>query len=388
MTKRIWSPPQLFSAVFARPEKRKVGWLELFYDLIYVAAIIQLGNVLSKDVSWLGAGKFTFLFVLVWWAWTGTMFYYNRFVTDDALHRLIIFAQMFAVGNMAVFASTAFKEGAIPFALSYMAARLMLVALYARASAHNEQARPLINRYIGGFSIGAALWFMSIFVPSPFRFVLWFLALAVEFYTPLSKGSRQHYSLLPPDPHHMMERFALITIIVLGESFIKSLDALVGHNITATAYLFGTVAFFLVMSIWWVYFDDIAETHIRKTALAPFIFIYTHLPLALGITALGVATKKLVLIEAGEMMADKYRILICGALILVFLAIALIDSATESSSPQGRYRVPARVISVFALLAIALFAGNLSATTTAMLIGLVCIFQVVFEVFVVDQGTL
>ena len=292
MAKRIWSPPQLFSAVYSGHEERKVGWLELFYDLIYVAAIIQLGNVLSKDVSWMGAARFAFLFVLVWWAWTGTMFYYNRFVTDDALHRVIIFAQMFAVGNMAIFASTAFKEGAIPFALSYTVARLMLVALYARASAYNERARPLINRYIGGFSVGAALWLLSVFVPAPFRFVLWFLALAVEFYTPLSKGSRQLYGLLPPDAHHMMERFALITIIVLGESFIKSLDALVGHSITGATYVFGAVAFLLVVSVWWVYFDDVAETHIRETALAPFVFIYTHLPLALGITALGGRHKK------------------------------------------------------------------------------------------------
>ena len=59
---------------------------------------------------------------------------------------------------------------------------------------------------------------------------------------------------------------------------------------------------------------------------------------------MGVGTKKLVLIEPGEAMADNYRILISGALILVFLVIALIDSATDSSSPQGRYRVPARVV--------------------------------------------
>jgi low temperature requirement protein LtrA len=30
---------------------RRVGWTELFYDLIYVATLIQLGNCLSKDIS-------------------------------------------------------------------------------------------------------------------------------------------------------------------------------------------------------------------------------------------------------------------------------------------------------------------------------------------------
>jgi low temperature requirement protein LtrA len=30
---------------------RRVGWTELFYDLIDVATLTQLGNCLSKDIS-------------------------------------------------------------------------------------------------------------------------------------------------------------------------------------------------------------------------------------------------------------------------------------------------------------------------------------------------
>ena len=33
---------------------RRVGWLELFYDLIYVATLIQLGDCLSKDFGFGG----------------------------------------------------------------------------------------------------------------------------------------------------------------------------------------------------------------------------------------------------------------------------------------------------------------------------------------------
>ncbi len=35
----------------AHGRERKVTWLELFYDLIFVAAIIQLGDVLSDGIS-------------------------------------------------------------------------------------------------------------------------------------------------------------------------------------------------------------------------------------------------------------------------------------------------------------------------------------------------
>ncbi len=45
MLNRLFHPPELHTA--AHGHEKKVGWVELFYDLIYVATIIQLGNALS-----------------------------------------------------------------------------------------------------------------------------------------------------------------------------------------------------------------------------------------------------------------------------------------------------------------------------------------------------
>jgi low temperature requirement protein LtrA len=43
----LWTPPRLHRRL-GQAEQRRVTWLELFYDLVYVAALIQLGNVLSS----------------------------------------------------------------------------------------------------------------------------------------------------------------------------------------------------------------------------------------------------------------------------------------------------------------------------------------------------
>ncbi|MCB0157354.1 MAG: low temperature requirement protein A, partial [Caldilineaceae bacterium] len=94
MTHRLLAPPRLHQA--AHGEVRKVTWLELFYDLVYVAVLIQLGNILSDDVSPVGLMRFVVLFVPVWWAWTGITFYMNRFVADDVVHRLLIYLQIVA----------------------------------------------------------------------------------------------------------------------------------------------------------------------------------------------------------------------------------------------------------------------------------------------------
>ena len=83
-------------------EEKKPSWLELFYDLVYVAAIIQLGNGLSNHPGFVGFLQFGVLFFFLWCTWAFFSFFYNRFNVDDALQRLLVFTQMFSVGGMAV----------------------------------------------------------------------------------------------------------------------------------------------------------------------------------------------------------------------------------------------------------------------------------------------
>jgi len=56
MHKRWFHRPFLHSPALG--VHKRVTWLELFYDLIFVAAFIQLGNGLSRNASPLGAVAF------------------------------------------------------------------------------------------------------------------------------------------------------------------------------------------------------------------------------------------------------------------------------------------------------------------------------------------
>jgi len=80
----LFTPPRFFQNVsFHRHTDRAVTWLELFYDLVYVATLIQIGNFLSDNVSLTGFSQTLVMLTVVWWAWTGETFYQNRFVVDD-----------------------------------------------------------------------------------------------------------------------------------------------------------------------------------------------------------------------------------------------------------------------------------------------------------------
>src|SRR6266702_3396275 len=62
---------------------RRVTWMELFFDLIFVAAVAEVGSPLNADYSWPGLLRYSFLFVLIWWAWSGHTLYSTRFDHDD-----------------------------------------------------------------------------------------------------------------------------------------------------------------------------------------------------------------------------------------------------------------------------------------------------------------
>ena len=86
---------------------RKVTWLELFFDLVFVAAVAQVAAPLQTDYSLTGLVRFTPLFALVWWAWTGHAVFATRFDSDGVVQRALTLAQMFAVAAMAANAKEA-----------------------------------------------------------------------------------------------------------------------------------------------------------------------------------------------------------------------------------------------------------------------------------------
>src|SRR5262249_43311711 len=140
---------------------RKVTWLELFFDLVFVAAVSQVAAPLHDDYTLHGLLRLTPLFVLIWCAWTGHSVFATRFDTDDAVQRGLTLLQMFAVTIMAANARDALdSRSSAGFAAAYGVMRLILVAQYARARSV-PTARGLATRYLAGHGCAALMWLAS-----------------------------------------------------------------------------------------------------------------------------------------------------------------------------------------------------------------------------------
>jgi low temperature requirement protein LtrA len=168
--------------------EKHADWLELLFDLIFVAAISQIATNLSGNYSPITFLESLPLFFAIWWGWCGHTFYLDHFGTDDIFNRVLTMAQMVVVAYLAINVKTALTTTGAGFAVSYAVLRFILVAEYIRVGRHLPDARPLTNRYSTGFGIAALIWLSSAFVPPPLRFILWGIALLVDFLTPFTAG--------------------------------------------------------------------------------------------------------------------------------------------------------------------------------------------------------
>ena len=158
------------------------------------------------------------------------------------------------------------------------------------------------------------------------------------------------------------------------------LDA-ASHDGGASLLTQASVLLLLTLAMWWIYFDDIAGSNIRGDRFTPILWWLGHLPLQLGITMSGVGIKKAATLDLGDPFGAKYRWLLCGALGLVLLATALIDSVTERRQAElsDRARVGMRSFSgIFMLLLIPAGAG-MSGTLLVVLVTALMVVQVLFD---------
>ncbi|NNC79378.1 MAG: hypothetical protein HKN94_04410 [Acidimicrobiales bacterium] len=374
-----WQPPVIRHSV---DDDGHVVWLELYFDLIYVAALIQLGDQLAGDVSWSGVFRFAAIFAVLWWTWTGTTAFMNRFAVDDVVHRLLVFAQMFAVGNLALVAVSPIDDRPRWIALAYVGARIPLLIMYARVRSH-ARTRGFAQFLLVVFSTGSVIWLLSLLVPTPARYWVWALALVLEFAAPAFGIKR----FVPPPAHeeHFRERYALFTIIVLGETFVKTLSEVADIGISLESQVFGGVVFAIGIALWWTYFDDVADSSIRPSERGNLLvpWIYSHLPLAMAITALGVASKKIIGVSSFDAaISDKYLWLLVGSVAVVLVATAALDAVTASPhfAVGLRLRVLPRLVAAGILLLVPVVVGTEPALLVVAIVAIVVVGQIAIQV--------
>jgi low temperature requirement protein LtrA len=310
-------------------EERHATWLELFFDLCFVAAVATLADGLHHDPSPGGLLRFAGLFVPVWWAWMGYTWYATAFDNDDGLFRVSYLAAMLAVIVLAATIGSIGTSDTSALALAYAALQLLLAGLYLRAWRDSGAAvRPLCARYGLGDAIGAGIWVVSIGVAEPGRYVMWAVGMLVLLATPVL--AVRSYAGRAFDPMHIPERYGLFTLIVLGESIVVVVAGAASAGLTFLPAVVGATGFGLAACVWWIYFDSVKAVGLRReNLLSAFTWGYGHLLIFAGIAAAAVGVE--FAIEAAahdDTLGDVERAALSGGLVAYLVAISGIHAVT------------------------------------------------------------
>jgi low temperature requirement protein LtrA len=268
--------------------------LELFFDLVIVIAIASLTAAFHYAIS-AGQGveklpNFVFVFLALWWAWMNFTWFASAFDNDDALYRLLVLvimagALIFAGGISFIFETLNFSFGII----GWIVMRTGMVSLWLRAARHSPHLRKTCYRYASGIVFAQALWVLLAFFAAPGSMSFYLFgccAFLVEWSVPVWA---ERAGRTPWHRHHMLERYGLLTIIVLGEvllSIAMTFGALFVGTADPVLIKIGLAALIIVFAYWWIYF---AETHHLSTSDfgRTFVWGYGHVFIFGSIAVMG-----------------------------------------------------------------------------------------------------
>ena len=280
--------------------EQKVTPLELFFDLVFVFAITQVTAMMAKDPSWAGVGRGMMILAAVWWAWVGYSWLTNFLATDEGLIRGAIFTAMASMLVVGVALPHAFTTDAVLFAGAYAIVRVTQLAIYWISAKDDEGLRRSLKTVGPSWLIGPALILAGGLVEGDARYVLWGLALLIDFSGPLLGGIEGWHL----HAGHFAERHGLIMIIALGESIVaiglgaSEFEGGLTTGVIATLVLGVAVS----CAMWWAYFDVVAIVAERKLHGLPAggvrnrqardSYSYLHLPMIGGIVLFALGAKK------------------------------------------------------------------------------------------------
>ncbi len=321
--------------------ERRATWLELFFDLVFAAAVADGGTALGADFSPAGLGRFGFLFLLIWRAWVDHTFLATRFDPDGTAHRLLTLGQVGAIAVMAINAETDLgSREAAGFAASYAVTRVLLAIQYLQLVARPARRRLAIVHAVGAGS-GAALWLGAALMPPPARFASWAVALAIDTATPwlAARAGGRH----PPDPAHLPERFGLFTLILLGQTVVATMAGMRHRDAwSAPAASAAALGLALTFAVWWGYYERAGAARPRSLdtdadRLRLRTWSAAHLPFCFGIAIASVGIERVVAGGGVAPLGSGAALLSGGiALALAGLGVVVATSGTRSAGPDLR----------------------------------------------------
>jgi len=260
---------------------RTATTLELLYDLCFVVAVAQASaglhhGIADGRVAHSIAG-FGLVFFAIWWAWMGFTWFASAFDTDDVPYRVTVLVQIFGTLVLAAGVPRAFEHTDYGLVTAgYAVMRVGLVTQWLRAALTPSPRRWTALRYAIGITVCQTGWIALLALPAHDWVYGWFVLAPLEIAVPVWAEACAPTTW---HPHHIAERYGLMTIIVIGESVLSTTvaiqTALDSGHLTGGLVSVIAGAPLVFFSMWWLYFARPHHTRLRSFRQA-FFWGYVH----------------------------------------------------------------------------------------------------------------
>ena len=286
ITKSWWGAPKKFST---EKIERKISWLELFYDLVYVIAISTITHYVAQQFSLSALLDYFYLFVIIFWGWLNGSLYHDLHGTEGLRTKLMTLWQMVIVSALVISLHSQEKNLLFNATIVLIIMQVYITYLWWSVGIYDKEHRKLNRPYTIIYLISLALIIATLFAEQPYIRILFYLTLILNYSPPfitylLLKRRTEALTL----SSSMTERLGLFTIIVLGEVVLGVINGIIAlHDSRLLTWIWFVLAISIVFSIWWLFFTIVSDRQCKAGLLNSSIFELLFIPTLIGLGLLG-----------------------------------------------------------------------------------------------------
>jgi low temperature requirement protein LtrA len=357
-----WGPPRKFST---KSDERKISWLELFYDLVYVIVISRITKHLADKPGIEGILNYVYLFAMIFWGWLNGSEYHDLHGSPGIRTRFMTLWQMMAVAALGVALDSPQDVFITRTTICFAFLQGFITYLWWSVGIYDKNHRKLSVPYVACYLASFVLLIISLFAPSSSLPIFFLSILVINFLPPFlnSRRLRSHNSDFSLSMS-MVERLGLFTIIVFGENILGIINGTgsvaAPTSVTWSCFALGIL---IVFALWWIFFALVADRECRHGFLVGQLFAFMFIPTLSSLGIIG-ATCAVLFANTGEIDShlQTVRNIFGSGMSLFLLSVLSITRLLIYPADYGRARKvlePLIFISALAIIAITVFFSGL-----------------------------
>ncbi|MGW5669325.1 low temperature requirement protein A [Micromonospora sp. NPDC003776] len=332
---------QARNVVRGAEESRQANFLELFFDLVLVFALIGVvsrvvPDLLSDDARrrWLSLLYTLVLALPLLWLWTTTAYITSRFSPRCGQVQVMVLVSAFGLLIMSTSLPYAFVGHGLAFAVPYVLLQVGRPWLLLPLLRGQEGVRSLFTRQALWFTATGVVWLWGAVVQGPYRIALWSVAITVDlvvarFNWPLpGMGRWPTTAWAMASTRHLPERYQQLMLIALGETVV-SIGITYTRHTTSAATVALVITFLSSVLLWRIYFYRAGQVLAEAVAMSSNPAALgrsigaAHLVMVLGIVAIAAGSEDVLAHPGGQTRAAWIVVILGGPAVFLLGRIRL-----------------------------------------------------------------